>query len=239
LFLETDSFPNASYFWSGPSGFSSNVRKPVIGYPTEVNSGTYEIIKIANGCSSVATSIDVVINPAPVSLFYALPEEVSILNPVIEFSSQASTGTDIQYLWDFDDNNNSTDFSPSHSYADTGTYHVKYKVTNSITGCESETEKTVIVTPYFRMYIPSAFSPNGDGLNDIFEIYGDAIDEYNLNIYDRWGGSVYQSNSIKWPWEGKINGIYDAPQGAYVYVIKVKDVKGKEYEYSGTVTIMK
>ena len=76
-------------------------------------------------------------------------------------------------------------------------------------------------------------------MNDIFEIYGDAIEEYNLNIYDRWGGSVYQSNSIKWPWEGKVNGIYDAPQGAYVYVIKVKDVKGKEYEYSGTVTITK
>lgn len=239
LYLETDSFPNASYFWSGPSGFSSNERKPVIGYSTIVNAGMYEIIKIANGCSSIATSVDVIIHSTPVSLFYALPEEVSIINPVIEFSSQATTGTDIQYEWNFGDNNNSTDYSPTHLYSDTGTFNVSYTVTNSVTGCESVTEKTVIVTPYFRLYIPSAFSPNGDGLNDIFEIYGTAIEEYDLSIFDRWGGSMYQSTSISQHWEGTQKGGIAAPQGAYVYVIKVKDNKGKEYEYSGTVTLLR
>jgi gliding motility-associated-like protein len=239
LYLETDSFPNASYFWSGPSGFSSNEREPVIGYATAVNSGTYEIIKIANGCSSIATASDVTVNPTPISLFYALPEEVSIINPVVEFSSQATTGNNITYLWDFGDNNNTTDYSPTHLYVDTGTYIVKYTVTDALTGCESETEKTVIVTPYFRLFIPSAFSPNGDGLNDIFEIAGNAIEEYDLNIFDRWGGKLYQSGNISQPWEGKISGGLDAPQGAYVYLIKLKDNKGVEHEYSGTVTLLR
>jgi gliding motility-associated-like protein len=238
LYLETDSFPNASYFWSGPSGFSSNLRKPVIGFPTAVNSGTYEIIKIANGCSSIPTAEEVVINPTPISLFYALPEEVSIMNPVVEFSSQASTGTDIQYLWDFGDSTNATDFSTNHLYGDTGTFTVKYTVANAITGCQSVTEKTVIVTPYFRLFIPSAFSPNGDGLNDIFEVLGTAIQEYDLNIFDRWGGKMFQSTNIYNHWEGTAKG-YEAPQGAYVYVIKVKDNKGKEYEYTGTVTLLR
>jgi gliding motility-associated-like protein len=239
LYLETDSFPNASYFWSGPSGFSSNLRKPVIGYATDVNTGTYEIIKIANGCSSIATAIDVTIHPTPISLFYALPEEVSIINPVVEFSSQATTGSDIQYQWDFGDNNSSTVYSPTHLYGDTGTYTVKYTVTDALTGCESETEKTVIVTPYFRLFIPSAFSPNGDGLNDIFEISGSAIEAFDLNIFDRWGGKMYQSANINNPWEGKVNGGYEAPQGAYVYVIIVKDNKGVEHEYTGTVTLIR
>jgi gliding motility-associated-like protein len=239
LFLETDSFPNASYIWAGPSGFSSNERNPVIGYAMAVNSGAYEIIKIANGCASLATSIDITVNPTPISLFYALPEEVSIVNPVIEFSSQATTGNDINYQWDFGDNNNSTDYSTTHLYGDTGTYTVKYTVTDALTGCQSETEKTVIVTPYFRLYIPSAFTPNGDGLNDIFEIYGSAIEKYELNIFDRWGGKMYESVNISQPWEGKVSGAHDAPQGAYVYMIKVKDNKGKEYEYTGTVTLLR
>jgi gliding motility-associated-like protein len=124
-------------------------------------------------------------------------------------------------------------------YVDTGTYIVKYTVTDALTGCESETEKTVIVTPYFRLFIPSAFSPNGDGLNDIFEIAGNAIEEYDLNIFDRWGGKLYQSGSISQPWEGKISGGLDAPQGAYVYLIKLKDNKGVAHEYSGTVTLLR
>jgi gliding motility-associated-like protein len=239
LYLETDSFPNASYFWSGPSGFSSNARKPVIGYAMAVNTGTYEIIKIANGCSSIASSIDVTVHPTPVSLFYANPEEVSILNPTIDFLSQATTGTDIQYQWDFGDNVLSTDFSPNHVYSDTGTFVVSYTVTNSVTGCSSETEKTVIVTPYFRLFIPSAFTPNGDGLNDIFEITGKSVEEYDLRIFDRWGGSMYQSSSISQHWDGKVSGGHDATQGAYVYRIVVKDHTGKEHEYTGTVTLLR
>jgi gliding motility-associated-like protein len=239
LYLETDSFPNATYVWAGPSGFSSNALKPVIGYATIVNSGTYEIIKIANGCSSLASSIDVVIHPTPASLFYALPEEVSMLNPLIEFSSQATTGTDIQYQWDFGDNYSSNDYNTNHLYSDTGTYVVKYTVTNAVTGCESETEKTVIVTPYYKLFIPSAFSPNGDGLNDIFEIYGSAVEEYDLTIFDRWGGKLFQSGNLKQHWEGKISTGQDAPQGAYVYMIVVKDHKGIEHEYRGTVTLLR
>jgi gliding motility-associated-like protein len=239
LYLETDSFPNASYFWSGPSGFSSIERKPVIGYSTAVNNGIYEIVKIANGCSSIANTVDVIINTMPLSLFYALPEEVSIINPLIEFSSQATVGNSIQYQWDFGDNLSASDISTTHIYSDTGTYTVKYTVTDALTGCESETEKTIVVTPYFRLFIPSAFSPNGDGLNDIFEISGSAIEEYDLSVFDRWGVKMYQSSNISQSWEGKISSGQDAMQGAYVYMIKIKDSKGKVYEYSGTVTLLR
>jgi gliding motility-associated-like protein len=239
LYLETDSFPNATYVWSGPDGFSSGLRRPVIGYATPANSGLYEIIKIANGCSSLSSSLMVTVNPIPSSEFVALPEEVSVINPVIEFSSQATTGTNIQYLWNFGDNNSSTDYSPIYTYADTGSYTVSYTVTDVLTGCFSETEKTVIVSPYFRLHIPNAFTPNNDGLNDHFKVVGHAIEAYSLNIFDRWGGKIYESNNIQQHWEGIEKGGYAAPQGAYVYVIKVKDVKGKDYEYTGTVTLLR
>ena len=50
---------------------------------------------------------------------------------------------------------------------------------------------------------------------------------------------MHQSANINQPWEGKVNGGYEAPQGAYVYVIIVKDVKGVEHEYTGTVTLIR
>ena len=68
---------------------------------------------------------------------------------------------------------------------------------------------------------------------------GSAIEKYDLNIFDRWGGKMHQSANINQPWEGKVNGGYEAPQGAYVYVIIVKDVKGVEHEYTGTVTLIR
>ncbi len=239
LHLSTDSFPNVTYVWSGPGGFHSSLRNPVIAYATPAHSGTYEIIKVANGCSSAATATEVIVQPAPLSLFFPNPEEVSILNPTIEFLSQGSTGSNFIYHWDFGDNYTSTDYSPSHIFGDTGIYIIKYNVKNTTTGCSSETEKTVLVTPYYHLFIPSAFSPNDDGLNDWFEINGNAINEFQLDIFDRWGEKVFQSQNIKQQWEGKIKGGYDAPQGAYVYVLKVKDFTGKLLEYTGSVTLIR
>lgn len=239
LYLETDSFPNASYAWAGPSGFSSNFRKPVVAYATAGNSGLYEIIKIANGCSSIAASQEVVVNANPLSDFNANPNEVSILNPTIEFLSQASTGLDIHYAWNFGNNHTSIDYSPTHVYTDTGMYVVTNTVTNTLTGCFSETEKTIIVAPYYRLYIPSAFSPNGDLLNDFFDVKGMAVDEFELNIFDRWGGLLFKSQDFDRKWDGTISNGSDAPIGAYVYVLKAKDVKGRTYEYNGTVTIIR
>jgi gliding motility-associated-like protein len=239
LYLETDSFPGESYFWSGPSGFSSTLRKPVIGYVTSANGGTYEIVKIKNGCSSVAANVDVIIHPTPESNFFPNPQEVSIINPAISISSLATEGTDIQYHWDFGDNTVSSDYNPNHVYTDTGTFVITYTVSSNVTGCESSTEKTVVVTPYFRLYIPSAFSPNNDNLNDFFEIKGNAIDEYHISVYNRWGDLVFQSSSIAQYWDGKINNGQDAAQDAYVYVINLRDSNGKPYEYRGSVTIIK
>jgi gliding motility-associated-like protein len=89
------------------------------------------------------------------------------------------------------------------------------------------------------LHIPNAFTPNNDGLNDHFKVVGHAIEAYSLNIFDRWGGKIYESKNIQQHWEGIEKDGYAAPQGAYVYVIKVKDVKGKDHEYTGTVTLLR
>ncbi len=72
-----------------------------------------------------------------------------------------------------------------------------------------------------RVFIPSAFTPNGDGVNDRFEVKGDGISDYSIRIYSRWGSEVFYSTSMANAWDGTING-EPAPTGVYVYVVTIK-----------------
>lgn len=99
----------------------------------------------------------------------------------------------------------------------------KYRVTayqkgnNEVMSISNEVE----ITPAALMYVPNAFTPNGDGLNDTFGGTGEGITEYNLQIFNRWGNLIFESNDMKTQWDGNYNnGI--APIGVYFYKINAK-----------------
>ncbi len=88
-------------------------------------------------------------------------------------------------------------------------------------------------------YAPNAFTPNGDGLNDVFlpAIAFHDLKSFKMDVYNRWGERIYETESIKNAgWDGTING-KDAPQGAYVYIVRFTSSDGQEYEEQGTVTL--
>jgi gliding motility-associated-like protein len=90
-------------------------------------------------------------------------------------------------------------------------------------------------------YIPNAFTPNGDGLNDIFRIYGvqpESIIFFNFMIYDRWGQMVFHSNDILQGWDGKMNGQYCSP-GVYPWVVYWEDGKKTRVTRKGVVTLVR
>lgn len=97
-----------------------------------------------------------------------------------------------------------------------------------------------------RMYIPTAFSPNGDGLNDVFipvsvGIYNDTESDelqYEFTIYNRWGQRMFNTSSQDVGWDGNFNGM-TAPDGVYTYVIKATAVSGEKFNRQGTVTLMR
>ena len=105
-------------------------------------------------------------------------------------------------------------------------------------GCESEMQKEVVVHPDFAVYAPSAFTPNGDGLNEVFEIKGIGIKQYLLQVYSRWGEMIYESTNLEDHWDGKFNGEFVSP-GTYVYAISYTSMLDKDYSKKGTVTVMK
>lgn len=144
--------------------------------------------------------------------------ETDSSEPVI-FSYTGSAA--VQYLWDFGDGNTSTEANPQHFFSDTGFYTISLIVVNEL-GCSD----TVVSTRYIEviskptLYIPNAFSPNGDGENDVFFIYGSGIKEFTLRVFDRWGTFIYESQNIEQGWNGTFKGkVMD--QGVYVYYLKM------------------
>jgi gliding motility-associated-like protein len=86
---------------------------------------------------------------------------------------------------------------------------------------------TIGVEKPLTLYAPNAFSPDGDGVNDHFQIRGQGAEEYNLEIYNRWGQMVFQSENINTRWNGEYRG-KQVPIGTYVYQVKSISVSGNE-----------
>jgi gliding motility-associated-like protein len=102
----------------------------------------------------------------------------------------------------------------------------------------------VIVHDIFTIYIPNTFTPDGDGLNDVFQAYGISWEEgtYEMIIYNRWGNIVYQSTDPSKPWNGGFNNSPDKNlmiPATYVYQIKVKGFNFREMTYIGKITLLK
>ncbi len=91
------------------------------------------------------------------------------------------------------------------------------------------------VIPLLQLYIPSAFSPNGDGLNDTFGVKGEGIRNYHLYIYNRWGEVLFESTNPKQQWDGKFAG-QPAEQGSYVYQLFASGIESKGK--TGSVTLV-
>lgn len=109
------------------------------------------------------------------------------------------------------------------SLNDTGNYTIT-QIAEHANGCLDTISDTLRVIPEFLVYIPNAFSPNGDGLNDIWYPSVFVWKTYNLRIFDRWGEEIFQSNDPNEGWNGEAHrGGVLSPIGSYSYLINIKD----------------
>lgn len=99
------------------------------------------------------------------------------------------------------------------------------------------TSNTVEISPDASLYIPNAFTPNNDNINDMFGAVGEGITEFHMEIYDRWGTLVFVANDISTKWDGTFDGT-PGQQDAYVYkIMAMGDDKKKIYK-SGSVLLL-
>ncbi len=155
-------------------------------------------------------------------------------------------GTSIEYTLETLDAN----FNVSNSQTVTGTSTfsipklsdteqiLRYRIKAQSNLGEVSYSNTETIVQEVKIFVPTAFSPNGDGLNDVFEVKGRFQNNFSLVILNRWGQIIFESNNPKRGWDGKMNG-KEAPIGVYAYRLTAVDETGQKYEKTGTLTLVK
>lgn len=105
-------------------------------------------------------------------------------------------------------------------------------------GCKSSDEVCITVTKNHNIYIPSVFTPNGDGLNDVFLVYGTGFKEITVSVFDRWGEKLFLTEDQTIGWDGTYKGVL-SKEDVYTYLVEYTALDGKKYTKSGHVTLMK
>ncbi len=141
-----------------------------------------------------------------------------------------SVGGASSVIWSNGSNANQIYVEPSESAV------FSARVTNS-EGNDTTIKVFVQVVDCFQIYMPTAFTPDGDGLNDEFKaVYNGNISDYEMMVFTRSGKKVFESRDINFGWDGKINGS-QIEEGAYFYVIRYKDAMDKVREQTGQVIL--
>ncbi|GAB4377765.1 MAG: hypothetical protein Kow0075_06830 [Salibacteraceae bacterium] len=190
------------------------------------------VVTSSHGCRSVYSSphrIKVFANP--IADFELLKTEISELDSVVYFFDESIGAS--YWKWDFGDSTYSTLRIPDfHVYNRSGTYYPSLYI-ESPYGCKDSTTRVLRVNPNNTLFVPNSFSPNRDGKNDVFKVYGDNLEYVDIEIYDRWGRMVHSGKDKNAPWNGYV-GNDPAPIGVYTYVLRYRHKGGVTQRTSGT-----
>jgi len=211
-----------SYYW--PTIQSFGLSQWVT--PTETT--TYEVI-ITDECGNStqdAMTIGVEEVVANFDFEYMGPYGLQLINN--------SINGDLFY-WDFTNGDVSNAENPIYEYHDVNQHEIILYVAGEL-GCIDSIADWFI--PEMNLFVPSAFTPNNDGVNDFFKVEGHDIYSYNIWIYNRWGQEVWHSNNIDDVWVGNYKGgDHFVPDDTYTYVLKAVGIRENGIEESGTITL--
>jgi gliding motility-associated-like protein len=200
-----------------------------------------------SGCVSYLSKPNyITVYPNPVANFIAAPKTETIMNPII-LITDSSMGTNF-WNWDLGDlsalilsGSDTSSYTPPfpHTYQDTGTFIIML-ITSTQYGCLDTSYQHISIGPDASFYIPNAFSPNNDGINDTFFPKGIFVSNFEMTIFDRWGNSIFYSDDFNKHWDGTANyGTEMAQVDVYIYVIKATDINRKKHNYKGIVTLVR
>ena len=201
------------------------------------------IVTDENNCTDSLTKDELIrVARTPSAYFTKTPDRPTTKEPVVQFYDK-SEGWIVRWEWTFGSFDTSAVQNPKFTFPEThrDKYPVKLTVWDTNT-CVSDTIIEVRIGPEFGFYIPSAFTPNGDGQNDVFRPLGTGVNpkQYEMIIFNRWGEIVFETKNFEEGWDGTdIRSGTLVPAGIYPYRIRVGDTFDEKdrHEYQGSVTI--
>jgi gliding motility-associated-like protein len=233
---------NIGYIWGFGDGDTSHAQNPCYVYQdTGVFSVSFQVA-LSPECIYDTTMANL-INVLPLAVAAFTPDVTVIQQPqsLISFTNQSQGAAG--YLWDFyaaysfsQILGTSTDADPSFNYTAYGKFNVSLYAYNEL-GCPDSVTRSVTVWPAQNFYIPNAFTPNGDGINDDIYIYTQpGATVVSFQIFDRWGEKVHDG---PYPWDGTYRGEPCSP-GVYVYIATIQVVDTTNaVQNKGTITLIR
>lgn len=201
--------------------------------------GAYDVtlsVTDTDGCSgtwTMAEAVDVIQSPS--AAFIAVPPVTTIKDPLIRFVNRSSGADSVS--WTFGDGIDSVawTYDAEYTYAEVGCYSVHLFAVND-SGCASSADYLLCVEDEFAAYVPNAFTPNDDGFNDewgVITSVGNPRD-FELVVFDRWGGELFRSTEKSERWNGA-----GQPIGVYPWRLRLRDTTGRIQERTGHVTLVR
>jgi gliding motility-associated-like protein len=233
--------PNDVYIWTITGGHfvpgSDTIGSTVQVIWTQAGTGILTVQEVFpfGSCRSSAASFSVTVNPQAIANFQILcSDSLHIFSyDLIHFINLSQNA--VQWSWNFGDGEESTEESPFHVYPQPGKYNVCLSV-SSPKDCTADTCMTVDVVE--GIVIPNVFTPNGDGKNDVFDIEASGMVVFQLEIYNRWGALLFESESPSVKWDGRTMSGADAADGTYFYILTAKS-ETQDYSQHGCVTLLR
>ncbi len=194
---------------------------------------TYTLVGYVDGCPSLPEDFTLQVDrDLPTASFEVNPDSGWI--PMITNFTNLSTNAS-SFDWDFGDGNGSNAIAPTHTYLDTGRFVIQLIAYND-NNCPDTTLRRVIVGADFSIFVPNAFTPNGDGVNDFWSTPWFGVQEFHVMLFDRWGMLIYESFDPNFKWDGFYKND-EAQEGVYTYVIEARGYVGEKVRRAGTVTL--
>ncbi|MBX7202503.1 MAG: gliding motility-associated C-terminal domain-containing protein, partial [Bacteroidia bacterium] len=234
----TNAMPEIEYTWDISN---AQLQKGLSIRPCFDTPGVYPVsLTMTNdfGCTNtILWDQQLMVYPNPEAIFSASPKEATLEEPHFRFRNMSKGAN--SYYYEFGDpaNSFSTLETPSFSYRDSGSYQVKLIVSNEA-GCTDSTTITVYVGGLETFYLPSAFTPNEDNLNDQFKpkFNGQSPFGYEMRIFNRWGEEIFFSNQWENGWDGTYQG-QKVPADMYVCKVRYYSKSGKSTDQISSVTV--
>ena len=225
-----------TYVWDVPQNPNGSISV------SPAQTSVYNVSGIdALGCVSTVASLTVTIDPTPIPNFYIDPDQVEIDNPTISIYNVTSGNN--QSTWTIQGSsfvNNQSSFDYSLPYQE-GTYTVQL-ISETALGCSDSLQLTATVSDNVALYVPNTFTPDGEEFNTVFlPIFSTGFTPmtYRLSIFDRWGGSIFESANHMIGWDGRLDFVM-CPDGIYNYQIRYTKKDGESpIVIDGHVTLLR
>jgi len=233
----------AQYIWNVETMGISGQQNPSF---TFTNIGDFDVTLITvsdMGCTDTLTMVDYLHSySVPTAGFFATPNPATLGDANIVFTNTSSVDV-TSSVWNMAGLATINAMNPEFEFNTADTFMVTL-VVSTIHGCMDTVSSPVIVEDVSEIFIPNSFTPNNDGLNDQWFPIGRNLltgaVKIEVEVFNKWGMSVFYSTDANKVWEGNINEtVVDCPQDVYVYRVYFINEKGKEFNYQGHVNIIR